>query len=339
MVIQSNDLNETETILVVDDDQSIRDIVRQIMERAGYNILTAENGAEALKLLNQNSIGLVITDVRMPEISGVELMEIIKEKFDTDVIVMTGFAEDFTYEKIMKRGASDFLKKPMNPNELLVRVQHVLTDRSHKKERNQVRKELVSSLDKLNRVLGQTVSALTLTVEMRDPYTAGHQERVSRLAAAVAHEMGFSEDHTESIRTAGLVHDIGKICVPSEILSKPGRLLAAEFDLIKNHSQIGYEILNGVEFTLPIAEITLQHHERMNGKGYPGGIAGQDIPIESRILAVSDVVEAMSSHRPYRAALGMAPALEEIKKNRKKLYDSEVVDACLTLFEDKNFQI
>ena len=191
---------------------------------------------------------------------------------------------------------------------------------------------------KLQKTLEKTIHALASAIEMRDPYTAGHQKRVTKLACAIAKEMGLSKEQIEGIRMAGLIHDIGKISIPSEILTKPGKLNDLEYSLIKTHPQAGYNILKGIEFPWPVAQIVLQHHERMDGSGYPQGLCGKDILLEARILAVADVVEAMSSHRPYRPAYGIDKALEEISKNKGILYDPEVVNACLRLFNQKGFK-
>ena len=201
------------------------------------------------------------------------------------------------------------------------------------------RKQLEKTLKELRKALGGTIEAMALTVETRDPYTAGHQRRVSNLARAIATEMGVSEDQIQGIRLAGVIHDVGKISVPGEILSKPGRIGTNEFGIIKEHPQVGYNILKTVDFPWPIAQIVLQHHERMDGSGYPNGISGENILLEARILAVADVVEAMASHRPYRAALGIDLALREISKNRGSSYDPKVVDACLRLFNEKSYRL
>lgn len=190
----------------------------------------------------------------------------------------------------------------------------------------------------LQKSLNGTIQAIGQTTEMRDPYTAGHQRRVTLLASAIAREMGLSEEQVEGIRVAGLMHDIGKMSVPAEILSKPSRLTEIEFGLIKAHPQVAYDILQTVEFPWPAAQIVLQHHERMDGSGYPQGLKAEEIMIEARILSVADVVEAMASHRPYRPALGIDKALEEITQNKGALYDSEVVDACLRLFTEEGFE-
>jgi putative nucleotidyltransferase with HDIG domain len=193
-----------------------------------------------------------------------------------------------------------------------------------RQERNAMRADL-------NRILLQTVQAIAATLEKRDPYTAGHQQRVSELATAIATEIGLTEEQIEGVRLGAIIHDIGKIYVPAEILNRPGALSAAEFALVKSHPQVGFDIIKDVQFPWPIQEMVLQHHERLDGSGYPHGLSGADISLEARILAVADVVESINSHRPYRPSLGMGNALEEIRVGAGKLYDALVVQACLDL--------
>jgi putative nucleotidyltransferase with HDIG domain len=200
-------------------------------------------------------------------------------------------------------------------------------------------KELETSLASMKKVLGETVEAIAYMSEMRDPYTAGHQRRVAKLASAVAREMGMAEEQVEGIRVSGFLHDVGKIVVPAEILSKPGRINEAELSLIRTHSSVGYEILKLLEFPWPVAKAVLQHHERRDGSGYPGGLTAEVLTVEAEILAVSDVVESMASRRPYREALGIDKALDEISEKKGTLYNPQVVDACLRLFRDKGFQL
>jgi len=201
-----------------------------------------------------------------------------------------------------------------------------------------LRRELQQSFSSVGKALEGTVSALASVAEVRDPYTAGHQQRVTRLAVAIATEMGLPQEQIEGIHVAGTLHDVGKLYVPAEILSKPGKLSEVEFNLVKIHSQASYDILKSVEFPWPVAQIVLQHHERLDGSGYPQGLKGEDILLEAKILAVADVVEAMASHRPYRPALGMGQALDEISQKSGILYDPKVVDACFKLFYDKEFK-
>jgi len=194
------------------------------------------------------------------------------------------------------------------------------------------------NIEKLLKVMGDTIKAMAMTVEIKDPYTSSHQQRVSKLATCIAQEMGLTNEQIKGISIAGTIHDIGKMYVPSEILSKPGKLNAIEFALVKMHSQAGYDILKIIEFPWPVAQTVLQHHERMDGSGYPDHLSGKAIILEARIIAVADVVEAIASRRPYRAALGIDKALEEISQQKGALYDSDVVDACLTLFNEKGFK-
>ena len=205
------------------------------------------------------------------------------------------------------------------------------------RKRMEIEREL--SIERLRKSLRATVQAIAAVVEAKDPYTAGHQRRSADLARAIAADMGFSRDRTDFIRIAATIHDIGKIAVPAEILSKPTKLNDIEFGLIRTHSQAGYDILKDVEFPWQVADVILQHHERMDGSGYPQGLKGEDILVEARILAVADVVESMASHRPYRPALGLEAALAEVENNKETLYDADAVDACLRLFREKGFQL
>lgn len=204
--------------------------------------------------------------------------------------------------------------------------------------RKNAEREKQNILHDLRKALGGTIQVIARIVEIKDPYTAGHQKRVADLARSIATQMGLSKEQINAIRLAGSIHDVGKISVPSEILTKPGKLLDSEFELIKAHSQTGYEILKEIDFPWPIADIVLQHHERLDGSGYPQGLAGEKICMEARILNVADVVEAMATNRPYRPALGIKKALEEISRNRGRFYDPDVVDVCIRLFETKKYR-
>ena len=283
-----------------------------------------------------------------------------------------GKDEDFA----LKRGADRYVRKPIEPEKFLQIVQEVIKDAEEGRiatkqapmdeaeafklyserlvnklerkmlameeevaRRKQAQEELKQSYERLGRTLEETVNALASALEHRDPYTSGHQRQVAQLACAIAEEMSVSQEQINGIRLAGIVHDIGKISVPAEILTKPTRLTELESNIIKTHSHVGYDILKDIEFPWPIAQIVLQHHERMDGSGYPQGISGEEILLEARILGVADVVEAMFSHRPYRPALGIDKALEEISQKSGSLYDPEVVDACMKLLTEKRFKL
>jgi PAS domain S-box-containing protein len=204
-------------------------------------------------------------------------------------------------------------------------------------DRKRTEMEVLETMRKLRETLNGTINAIALTVEARDPFTSGHQRRVADLARTIAAEMGLPKDQIEGVRSAGVIHDLGKIGVPADLLSKPSKLSNAEFELIKIHPQIAFDILKDIEFPWPIAAIIYQHHERMNGSGYPQGLSDDSILLEARILAVADVVEAMSSHRPYRPSLGLKNTLNEISTNKGILYDPAVADTCLKLFKEKKY--
>lgn len=208
-----------------------------------------------------------------------------------------------------------------------------------REKKKTIEEKLRESQDRLQRTIEVTIRALSTTIEMRDPYTAGHQRRVAALASAIAEEMGLSKEKIEFVNIAGIIHDIGKIYIPVEILTRPGKLNEYEVNIIKAHPQYGHDIMTETEVPGPVADIVHQHHERVNGSGYPDGKKGEEILQESKILSVADVVEAMSSHRPYRPALGIDVALDEIKNHRGIYYDPEATDACLRLFEKKGYEL
>ena len=215
----------------------------------------------------------------------------------------------------------------------VVKIYKDITEQRHAEE------ELRLNMKQMRKNLDGTIKAIARTVESRDAYTAGHQRRTTEIAGAIAYEMGLSSEVIGGIRMAGVIHDLGKISVPAEILSKPGKISESEFSLIKQHPQAGFDILEGIDFNWPVADIVLQHHERLDGSGYPNKLKGGDILLEARIIGVADVIEAMASHRPYRPALGIDDAFEEITTKKGILYDPEVVDASIDLFTSKGYQL
>jgi PAS domain S-box-containing protein len=245
----------------------------------------------------------------------------------------------FEYPIITKDGHELWLGQNM---QLLMDGDHVTGFQALARDisdRKRAEEELQRTLDSLRKAFGTTIQVMVSAIEARDPYTAGHQIRSTDLARAIATEMGLPQKEIEAIRMAGPIHDIGKLSIPAEILSKPTKLTNIEFLLIKEHSQKGYEMLKDVESPWPLAQIVYQHHERMDGSGYPRNLKGEEILIEARILAVADVVEAMASHRPYRPAIGLDAALEEIENNKGTIYDAGAADACLRLFREKGFKL
>lgn len=230
--------------------------------------------------------------------------------------------------------------KKVNWNEndtALLRISSEVIGRAIEKKQNE--KKLYKTIERLEESIKSIIYAMTKIVEIKDPYTSGHQWRVAELSKAIAEELGLPSEQITGIHFAAAVHDIGKVCIPSEILSKPGRITADEFNIIKNHSQVGYDILENIVFPWPIDKSVLQHHEKINGSGYPAGLTGNEIILEAKIIGVADVVEAMSSRRPYRDALGIDAALEEIVKNKDILYDGNVVTACLKLFRENRINL
>jgi len=278
------------------------------------------------KLINTDSFAEIHPDDR----------EGIKRIFRETVETGTGQKGEFRF--LLKDGSVRFVESQgsviKDENGKVTNVIVVSRDVTGRKNAEE---QLLRNFNNLQKTFKGTIQAMAAVVEIRDPYTAGHQKKVSNLAQAIAQEMGLQKDTVDTIRMAGVIHDIGKISVPSEILSKPGILTNIELSLIRVHSKSGYDILKDVELPYPIAEMVLQHHERLDGSGYPQGLKGDDILLETKIIAVADVVEAISSHRPYRPALGIDVALEEIEKNAGVLYGREAVDACLRLFREKGF--
>ena len=331
-------------ILAVDDTPASLRLLTEILKEEGYEVRSAISGELALHAAANNPPDLVLLDIRMPGMDGYEVCRRLKADPATrDVPVIFVSAVTETDEKVQgfALGAVDFVTKPYQYEELIARLRtHLELNRLRHHLEDLVLErtaELRESQNSLKNSLLDSITALAATVEMRDPYTAGHQRRVAQLAVAVAKELQLPEDQVEGVHLAGVVHDVGKIRVPAEILSKPRRLMEMEFAIIKEHAQDGYEILKSIDFPWPIAQIVRQHHERLDGSGYPQALKGDQILLEARILAVADVVEAMSSHRPYRAALGVEAALKEIELGRGSVYDATVVDACLRLFAEKRF--
>ncbi len=338
MTVEKMQIPRFAAVLVVDDEKDIRSTLRQGIQLAGYECMTARNGREALEKLGGNALDVVISDINMPEMDGIELLRQVKARFDASVMIMTGFVDAYTYEEIVGLGASDFIEKPVRLKEIVARLRRVLMERATLADRNRALAALQANLEKFKRAMVGTIQAISMAIELRDPYTAGHQQRVAELACAIARELGLSEDTIYGLRMASVLHDLGKITVPAEILTRPGRLNHLEYGIIKNHVQAGYDIIRNIEFPWPLAKIVYQHHERLDGSGYPNGLKGGEIMLEARILAVADVFETIASHRPYRPSLGVGRALEELTANRGRLYDPEVVAACLALIDEQRFE-
>lgn len=296
-----------------------------------------ESPRAMVKALRLQHWDIIISDFAMPRFTGLDALRIVKQKgIDIPFIIVSNTTGERNVVAALHAGAHDYiLKSDLTP--LVGAVKHQLRESEIRHQSFDAGQERRHSVARLRRLLDETVGALASANEKRDPYTAQHQKRVAILACAIGKELDLSDEHIMGIHVSSIMHDIGKIHMPAEILTKPGKLSDIEFSLIKTHSKVGYDILKSIEFPWPVAQTVLQHHERLDGSGYPLGISGSDIILEARIVAVADVVEAMSSHRPYRPAIGIGVALDEITENKGTLYDTDVVNACLKLFTEDNF--
>jgi putative nucleotidyltransferase with HDIG domain len=363
------------SILIVDDEDSILNTFKRILADGDYEVHTANNGLEGLNKLHtaQRPYSLIISDQRMPLMSGVQFFTQAKDIFPDAVrILLTGYADtDAVIDAINKGGVHLYFTKPWHEEELLLHIKQsfskveILQENKRlieliKSKNNELLKlnktlekrtrdktdDLLAQTEKLKEsykksqmILDGIVKTLSKIIETRDPYTSGHEDQVARIACKIAKEMKLSEEQIASIHVAATLHDIGKISVPSEILTKPGRLSDLEREIIKTHCKVARDIIINIEFPYPVAEIIFQHHERMDGSGYPRGLKGDKIAIEARIIGTADVIDAMASYRPYRPALGVDAAIEEIIKFRGIIYDSTVVDACLKIYKSASKNI
>lgn len=317
-------------ILIVEDEMIVARDIKNTLENSGYIVPgTVSSGEKAIKKTEEYRPDLVLMDIMLQgKINGIEAANIINSRYNIPIVFLTSYLRVKELEQIKKKGVFSYLLKPFEKKELLTAIESVLD-----KQAKRSKKKLTQNFEKLQIELEATINALSSAIEMRDPYTIGHQERVACLTCTIAKNIGFSNEQINGIRMAAIMHDIGKIHVPAEILSKPDRLTDTEFDMVKSHPGTGYDILKTIEFPWPIADIICQHHERLDGSGYPFGLNNANILAESKILAVADVVEAMCSPRSYRPPHCIETALKEISKNKGILYEPKVVDTCLQLFE------
>ena len=314
-------------VLIVDDEEIVRELNREILARKGYQCTLAGSAADARVCMQSQKFDLILCDINMPGESGLEFIKFaMVEDPEVAAIMLTGYDDPSVAENAFLSGVYDFLPKPIEPKRLMISVSNALHRQTLERANRSYQRDLEDRVEDRTKALQNSldgvIKAMAITIEMRDPYTAGHQNRVANLACRIALKMALDKPMIEGIRMGGIIHDLGKISVPAEILSKPGRLSTHEFGLIQAHPVTGFEILKDIIFPWPVSQIVRQHHERCDGSGYPDGLTRDRISIEARILCVADVVEAMASHRPYRPSLGNEKALAEIEKNKGKLYDS-----------------
>ncbi len=336
-------------ILAIDDREDNLVVIQAMLKTflPGCSVTTASSGPEGIEKARRDCPDTILLDIKMPRMDGFETCQRLRSDPLTrhvPIILLTAISNSPANRKMgLEAGADAFMAKPIDEGELIAQVQAMLrikkSEDKLRHERDILEKlvqertiELRESLEGVERLLEQTIQVLANTVETKDPYTAGHQQRTAHIATSIASAMELDPSVQKAIYMAAMIHDIGKINIPSEILNKPGKINDTEFSLIKEHPLIGCQIIQPIDFPWPIDTIILQHHERLDGSGYPHGIREEEILLESKILGVSDVMEAMWSHRPYRAAKSIQDTINELENFKGIRYDPEVVDVALGLF-------
>ena len=316
-------------LLIIEDNPADARLVELMLDEVGgFVCRRAMTLADAVKIIATEPPDAALLDLSLPDGQGMQSVERIRTAAPSlPIVICTGLDDESMGLLALQHGCQDYLVKGQGDGNLIRRtILYAIERKGMEEERRQ-------GADRLKRVLLQTVNSLSLTLEMRDPYTTGHQRRVAQLAVAIGHRMGMDANTIEGLRTGGLVHDIGKIHVPAEFLTRPGKLSTEVHKVIRMHPRMGWEIMRDIEFPWPVADMILQHHERLDGSGYPQGLKGDEIILEARILAVADVLEAISSHRPYRPALGIEVALAELRDHAGTRYDGAVVEACVAVLD------
>ncbi len=315
-------------ILIVDDEPMLRSMLKSTIERTTYNCSIAQNGEEAIKLLAEKEYDIVVTDIDMPVMGGIELAKITRSQYKADIIVMTGQTQNYHYDEMINIGASDFVEKPFSPREMILRIDRVIRERILKKEAQKAHKELKASyIDSIHR--------LVMAAEYKDEDTGTHIIRIGNYSRFMAEKLNQDEDYCETIFYASPMHDIGKIGIPDKILLKPGKLTDVEFDKIKTHTVIGANLLsNSKSKILQMGhDIALNHHERFNGKGYPNQLKGANIPLCGKIVALADTFDALTSRRPYKAPYPPEVAFDIMQQERGEHFDPDIFDIFKEYFD------
>ena len=315
-------------ILIVDDEPMIRDLLENTMERTSYSCWFAENGAKALEMLSGQMFDVVVTDIDMPVMNGIELARKIKSKFTADVIVMTGQIHSYQYDEIINIGASDFVEKPFSPREIILRINRVVRERNLKLDAQKAHDEIKESyIDSIHR--------LVMASEYKDEDTGDHIVRMGEYCFLMAQKLNLSEEFKETIYYASPMHDIGKIGIPDKIILKPGKLTFDEFEIIKTHTKIGARLLSRSKSKIlqMAQEIALNHHEKFNGTGYPNQLKGIAIPISGRLTAIADTFDALTSKRPYKDPYPPEVTYDILKKERGQHFDPDILDMFISNFD------
>lgn len=327
-------------ILVVEDEKIVALDINNTLNKLGYDVpALVASGDEAIQAVKRTKPDLVLMDIVLKgDIDGIEAAEVIRHRYGTPLVFLTAYADEEILRRVKHIEPFGYILKPFQEKELYSTIEIALFKHGIEKKRRRERDKSRRSSRKVLTSYEAAVSSLSEAVEMRDPLSAGHQQRVAQLACAIAQEMGLKDKSIVGIKLAALIHDVGKIRIPVDILRKPGHLDDDEYGMIKEHPKAGYDIMKGVDFPWPIADMVVQHHERLDGSGYPQGIRDEEMLLESRILAVAEVIETMMVHHTYQPALDENAVLSELISNRGTLYDPQVVDACVVLFKEKKFK-
>lgn len=327
---------DTPHLLIVDDEEGLRTLLCEVMRRAGFVCEHAADAVSALRYLEQNAVDVVVTDIRMPGMSGTDLLRIVREKHEADVVVLTGFASEYSYESIIQDGAADFVQKPCSTVEFTTRIKRVLAQRDLRHARDTAERDLESTLEELREAYLDTIHRLAVATEYKDLDTGSHIVRMGQACAILAEAIGLGESEVDDIRYAAPMHDVGKIGIPDSILLKGGRLTPAEFEVMKTHTTIGAKILEDPKSSILACarQIAISHHENWNGKGYPNGLSKEEIPLVGRITKLVDVFDALLSARPYKRPYPVDVALKIVEKERERHFDPTLVDLLKNNLDD-----
>lgn len=341
-----NELNDNEAILIVDDDNTLRTVIMDTLGTSDYTPYTVENVPTAKDFISQQNIDLIISDVVMPGGTGVDLLRWVKQQnLDIPFIIMTGHADIKAVTDALNLGANHFLQKPFRPSKLIETVSHILSTSKLKKQNEELRHELANYNARLRQEVIEarmenqqlfmaTLTSLTNAIDARDAYTCAHSSSVAELSYNLAKALDLDYEQQEMVKTAAQLHDIGKIAVPENILLKPDKLTDVEFELIKKHPENGQQILKPLPDFEKILPVVRNHHERYDGSGYPDGLAGEEIPLLARIIAVCDTWNAMRTNRPYRNAMKVEKALSIIISQKGKQFDPSIADAFIEMLNE-----